>query len=156
HATPDSRALAVHREVGGCPGWRNQASPGCSRAECQMMAKRTLPGRTGSRQSAAARVLGGTQRIPSTAEILKGLTVYLLTIPAEALAWVWGVSRHEFVANAPPRTQVSRFGGVLFYLLAQPRHMDRYGTRVAEILVMPDLVQQVLTGEDLTWMRRKE
>ncbi len=31
----DSRAPAAHREVVGCPGWRNQESPAFMRAECQ-------------------------------------------------------------------------------------------------------------------------
>src|SRR5215813_4748190 len=77
------------------------------------------------RRSAAVR--------PAKCEVAQGANTILANTLAEALTWTGGMSRHEFVANAPHRTQVSRFGGILFHFLAQPRHMDRYGTCIAKV-----------------------
>src|SRR5579859_6534425 len=55
--------------------------------------------------------------------------------------------RLKLVANAPHRLHVGRPRRVRLDLAAQPAHVNRHRVGVAEVLVVPDLVEQLLAGE---------
>src|SRR6476661_7231130 len=64
--------------------------------------------------------------------------------------------RLEFVADTPDGLDVARAHGVRLDLLAQASDVDGHGAAVAEMGVVPDVVEELFAGEDLTRARRQE